>query len=46
MPALSDRKWTGYLVAVLSVGALTLVLKLLVGHVNATTVSLALLGRS
>ena len=43
MPALSDRKWTGYVVAVLSVGALTLVLKLLGGHVNATTVSLALL---
>lgn len=43
MPALSDRKWTGYLVAGLSVGALTLILKLLGGHVNATTVSLALL---
>jgi len=43
MPALPERKWTGYLLAVLSVGALTLVLKLLGGHVNATTVSLALL---
>lgn len=43
MPALSDRKWTGYLLAGLSVGALTLILKLLGGHVNATTVSLALL---
>jgi K+-sensing histidine kinase KdpD len=43
MPALSDRKWTGYVVAVLSVGALTLLLKLLGDHVNATTVSLALL---
>jgi len=43
MPALADRKWTGYLVAVLSVGALTLLLKLLGDHVNATTVSLALL---
>jgi len=40
---MSDRKWTGYLVAVLSVGTLTLLLKLLGGHVNATTVSLALL---
>jgi two-component system sensor histidine kinase KdpD len=43
MPALSDRKWTGYLVAVLSVGVLTLLLKLVGGHINATTVSLALL---
>jgi K+-sensing histidine kinase KdpD len=43
MPASSERKWTGYVIAVLSVGALTLVLKLLGGHVNATTVSLALL---
>ncbi|HEX3183402.1 MAG TPA: ATP-binding protein [Pyrinomonadaceae bacterium] len=40
---MSDRKWTGYLVAALSVGTLTLLLKLLGGHVNATTVSLALL---
>jgi K+-sensing histidine kinase KdpD len=43
MPAGSDRKWTGYVVAVLSVGVLTLLLKLLGDHVNATTVSLALL---
>jgi K+-sensing histidine kinase KdpD len=43
MPASSEPKWTDYLVAVLSVGALTLLLKLLGGHVNATTVSLALL---
>ena len=43
MPALPERKWTGYLVAVLSVSALTLVLKQLGDHVNATTVSLALL---
>jgi K+-sensing histidine kinase KdpD len=43
MPALSERKWTGYAVAVSSVGALTLLLKLLGDHVNATTVSLALL---
>ena len=43
MPASSEAKWTGYVVAVLSVGALTLVLKLLGDHVNATTVSLALL---
>ena len=39
----SEPKWMGYLVAVLSVGALTLVLKLLGDHVNATTVSLVLL---
>jgi two-component system sensor histidine kinase KdpD len=39
----SDQKWTGYLVAGLSVAALTFVLKLLGGHLNATTVSLALL---
>jgi K+-sensing histidine kinase KdpD len=43
MPALSDAKWTGYVTVVLSVGAVTLVLKLLGDHVNATTVSLALL---
>ena len=43
MPASSEPKWIGYLVAVLSVLALTLVLKLLGDHVNATTVSLALL---
>lgn len=43
MPASSDRKWIGYLFAVLSVGALTLLLKMLGSHVNATTVSLALL---
>jgi K+-sensing histidine kinase KdpD len=42
-PALSNRKWSGYLVAGLSVIGLTLLLKLLGGHVNATTVSLALL---
>lgn len=43
MAFVSDRKWTGYVVAALSVAALTLVLKLLGDHVNATTVSLALL---
>ena len=43
MPASSELKWTGYLVAALSVGALTLLLKLLGDHVNATTVSLCLL---
>jgi two-component system sensor histidine kinase KdpD len=43
MPASSEWKWTGYLVAVLSVSGVTLLLKLLGGHVNATTVSLALL---
>ncbi len=44
MPVLpSERKWTGYAVAALSVAVLTLVLKLLGDHVNATTVSLVLL---
>ena len=38
-----DQKWAGYVVAALSVIALTLVLKLLGDHVNAATVSLALL---
>ncbi|HLM24359.1 MAG TPA: ATP-binding protein [Pyrinomonadaceae bacterium] len=38
-----DRKWAGYVVAALSVGLLTLVLKIIGGHVNAATVSLALL---
>jgi K+-sensing histidine kinase KdpD len=38
-----DQKWAGYVVAVLSVGALTLLLKIVGSHVNATTVSLALL---
>ena len=37
------REGTGYLVAVFSVALLTAVLKLLGGHVNATTVALALL---
>ena len=37
-----EHRWAGYIVAALSVGALTLVLKL-VGHINAATVSLALL---
>lgn len=40
---ISDQKWTGYLVAGLSVAALTFLLKLLGDHVNATTVSLVLL---
>lgn len=43
MPVSSERKWIRYAVAVSSVGALTLVLKLLGDHVNPTTVSLALL---
>ncbi|HEU4712371.1 MAG TPA: ATP-binding protein [Pyrinomonadaceae bacterium] len=43
MTLLSERQLRGYVVAALSVAALTLVLKLLGGHVNATTVSLALL---
>jgi two-component system sensor histidine kinase KdpD len=38
-----DQKWAGYFVAVLSVGALTLVLKVVGAHINAATVSLALL---
>ena len=38
-----DQKWAGYVVAVLSVGALTLVLKIVGAHINAATVSLALL---
>ena len=38
-----ERKWAGYLVAAFSIAALTAVLKLLGGHVNATTVALALL---
>jgi two-component system sensor histidine kinase KdpD len=38
-----DHKWAGYVVAVLSVFALTLVLKIVGTHVNAATVSLALL---
>jgi K+-sensing histidine kinase KdpD len=38
-----DHKWAGYVVAPLSVFALTLVLKIVGTHVNAATVSLALL---
>ena len=38
-----DQKWAGYMVAVVSVGALTLLLKIVGMHVNAATVSLALL---
>jgi two-component system sensor histidine kinase KdpD len=38
-----DQKWAGYVVAVVSVGALTLLLKIVGAHVNAATVSLALL---
>ena len=38
-----DQRWAGYLVAVVSVGALTLLLKIVGAHVNAATVSLALL---
>ena len=37
------ERWFGYVVAVLSVGALTLFLKIIGTHVNAATVSLALL---
>jgi len=38
-----DHKWAGYAVAALSVVALTLLLKIVGAHVNAATVSLALL---
>lgn len=38
-----DHRWAGYVLAVLSVGLLTLVLKIIGTHVNAATVSLALL---
>ena len=38
-----DHRWAGYVVAALSVGLLTLVLKIIGTHVNAATVSLALL---
>ena len=38
-----DHKWAGYVVAVLSVFGLTLILKVVDGHINAATVSLALL---
>ena len=37
------ERWFGYVVAVLSVGALTLFLKIIGAHINAATVSLALL---
>ena len=38
-----DQRWAGYAVAALSVGALTLLLKIVGTHFNAATVSLALL---
>src|SRR5678816_636360 len=38
-----DQKWAGYVAAPLSVGLLTLLLKTVGAHVNAATVSLALL---
>jgi len=41
--SLLDHKWAGYVAAALSVGVLTLLLKIVGAHVNATTVSLALL---
>ena len=37
------ERWFGYVVAVLSVGALTVFLKIIGAHINAATVSLALL---
>src|SRR6267142_1385508 len=42
-PTIFDRRWSGYLVAGLSVIGLTGILKLIGGHVNAATVSLTLL---
>src|SRR3954447_14451504 len=42
-PSWLDQKWAGYVVAVVSVAALTLLLKVVGMHVNAATVSLALL---
>jgi len=41
--SLLDQRWAGYVVGALSVGALTLLLKIIGTHVNAATVSLALL---
>ena len=41
--SLLDHRWAGYVAAVLSVGLLTLVLKIIGSHLNAATVSLALL---
>ena len=41
--SLLDQKWAGYVVAALSVFALTLMLKMVGDHINAATVSLALL---
>src|SRR5215211_8649105 len=38
-----DQRWAGYVAAALSIGALTLLLKTVGAHVNAATVSLALL---
>jgi K+-sensing histidine kinase KdpD len=38
-----DQKWAGYVAAALSIGLLTLLLKTVGAHVNAATVSLALL---
>ena len=38
-----DQRWAGYVVGALAVGALTLLLKIIGTHVNAATVSLALL---
>ena len=43
MPSQLHRKWSGYLVAGVSVALLTTFLKLMGSHVNATTVALALL---
>lgn len=42
-PSETESRWSGYLVASLSVVTLTAILKLVGAHINATTVSLALL---
>ena len=42
-PMAFEKRWTGYLVAVLGTGVVTGLLKLFTGHVNTTTVALALL---
>lgn len=38
-----EKSWTGYLVAAAGIAAVTAALKLFIGHLNATTVALALL---
>ena len=40
---MSEKKWLGYFIAVFCIAAVTAVLKLFGGHINSTTVALALL---